>query len=51
MPLADWLELVKVPMFRRRMHPDYLSQVPAYRAEFVSAIHEMGQTGPFWQVG
>jgi hypothetical protein len=51
MPLADWMTLVKVPLFRSRMHPDYLSRVPEYRAEFVSTIHEMGKTGPFWQVG
>ena len=51
MPLADWMELAKVPMFRSRMRPDYLARKPEYRAEFIDTIHGMGKTGPFWQVG
>lgn len=51
MPLADWMRLVRLPMFHGRLQPDYLSRVPEYRAGFVKTIHEMGKTGPFWQVG
>jgi hypothetical protein len=51
MPLADWLQLVKVPFFRSRLQKDYLARKPAYRAEFINTIHSLGKTGPFWQVG
>ena len=51
MLLAEWMELVKIPLFRSRLHPDFLARVPEYRAEFVTTIHGMGKTSPFWQVG
>ena len=51
MPLADWMQLVNVGMFRNRMKPDYLARVGEYRAEFLATVYGMGKTGPFWQVG
>ena len=51
MPLADWMRLVNVGLWRNRMQPDYLARVGEYRAEFLTTVHQMGKTGPFWQVG
>jgi hypothetical protein len=51
MPLADWMQLVEIGLWRSRMQPDYLARVPEYRAEFLATVHAMGRTGPFWQVG
>lgn len=51
MPLADWMRLVRIGLWRNRMQPDYLARVGDYRAEFLATVHEMGKTGPFWQIG
>jgi hypothetical protein len=50
MSLADWMRLVDIGLWRGRMQADYLARVPEYRAEFMTTVHEMGKTGPFWQV-
>lgn len=51
MPLADWLQLVRLPLWRSRLQPDYLDRVAEYRADFLDELVAMGKTGPFWQVG
>ncbi|MCC6613094.1 MAG: hypothetical protein IT320_06415 [Anaerolineae bacterium] len=50
MSLAEWMRLVRVGLWRNRLQPDYLARVGEYRAEFLATVHEMGKTGPFWQV-
>jgi hypothetical protein len=51
MTLADWAQLVNIPLWRSRMQPDYLARRSEYRAEFINTVHQMGKTGPPWQVG
>ena len=35
---------------RRRLDPDYVSHLREYVADFLTALHDVGKTGPFWSV-
>jgi len=48
-PFYDVVRLFSCEYFRRRMDPDYFSKRLEYRTEFLSALKEIGKTGPFWQ--
>ena len=51
MPLADWLRLSELPLFRDRLGADYLARVPDYRAEFVATLRALSNNAFHWQVG
>ena len=43
-------KLISGNLFDRRLDPDYVSHVKEYRAGFVTALKEIGKTGPFWSL-
>jgi hypothetical protein len=49
MPVADWAQVFAGPLFRKRLDPDYLSNMREYAVEFRQAFAALGKTGPFWQ--
>ncbi len=51
MPVADWARIFSGPLFRDRLHPDYLSRSGAGRAAFLQALADLGKTGDFWRPG
>jgi hypothetical protein len=51
MTLAEWIQLIHLGLWSKRLQSDYLAKAGSYRAEFIQTVHEMGRTGPFWQVG
>lgn len=49
-PLLDLLKLFSIPMFQRRLDPDYFSHLREYGAEWMKTLKEIGKTGPFWSL-
>ncbi len=49
MPVADWAQVFAGPLFRKRLEPDYLSNIGEYAGAFRQAFTDLGKTGPFWQ--
>ena len=48
-PLLDLIKVFSVEYFRRRLDPDYFSKRMEYRPQMISALKEIGKTGPFWE--
>jgi len=48
-PLLDLVKLFSGSYFRRRLDPDWVSNMREYAREMVGTFKEIGKTGPFWQ--
>jgi hypothetical protein len=48
-PLPDMLKLFSGPYFKRRLDPDYVSNMRGYAREMIAVMKEIGKTGPFWK--
>jgi hypothetical protein len=48
--LPDLMKLFSGQMFRRRLDPDYFSHMREYAVEWITALQEIGKTGPFWSL-
>jgi len=49
-PLNDLVKLFSGRDLRRRLDPDYFSRLREYDADFMTALQDVGKTGPFWSV-
>lgn len=47
-PLADWAFVFSTDLFRRRLDPNYLSNMAEYRSQMGAALQERGMTGPWF---
>lgn len=47
-PLPDLVKLFSIDFFRKRLEPDYISNMQEYIAGFFATLKEIGKTGPFW---
>ena len=47
-PLPDLVKLFSGNYFRRRLDPDWVSNIRTYGRELVATLAEIGKTGPFW---
>jgi len=50
LPLPGLLKLFSGRMFRRRLDPDYFSRMREYGMEWITALQDIGKTGPFWSL-
>jgi hypothetical protein len=48
MPVLNWAEVFSGPLFRNRLHADYLSRIEEYAPQVFSALQKFGKTGAFW---
>jgi len=48
--LSDLVKLFSGSFFKRRMDPDYVSQIRAYGAEMVRDLQKLEKAGSFWQL-
>jgi hypothetical protein len=48
-PVMDLAKLFSGPYFRRRMDLDWVSKSHEYVREMITAMAEIGKTGPFWR--
>jgi hypothetical protein len=47
-PLNDLVKLFSIDFFRKRLAPDYVSNMQEYIAGFFGTLKEIGKTGAFW---
>ena len=48
--LNDLVKLFSGRDLRRRLDSDYVSRLNEYGADFMTALQEVGKTGPFWSL-
>lgn len=46
--LDDLVKMFSGNFFRRRLDPDYVSNLQEYIGEFLATMKEIGKTGPYW---
>jgi hypothetical protein len=46
--LSDLVKLFSPDFFRKRLAPDYVSNMQEYIGGFLAAMKEIGKTGPYW---
>ncbi len=51
MPLRDYATLFAGGLFRERLAPDYVLQMPQLLPEFIGTLAQLGRTGRFWSFG
>jgi len=51
MPLRDYATLFATGLFRERLAPDYVLRLPQLAVEWMTALAQLGKTGPFWRLG
>ncbi len=50
LPLADIMTIFSGAMFRERLDPRFLSNLPGLRAEFLGRLKNVTGGDPFWSV-
>ncbi len=47
-PVADLAALFSLPLFRRRLAPDYILQLRELVSGYLEGLAQLGEDSPFW---